>query len=121
MTKPSFAFALSTLIVGALLIAPASWADSNRVASGMGHDLAQQLCTSCHLVEPGQSNPPDHVGGPAFQTVANRPDVTEQSLRRHLTKTHSNAMIPLAMPNPRLSEDELVKIIEYLVSLRTGH
>ncbi len=105
-------------ISAALSGAQASRADSNSIAPGLGHDLAERLCSSCHLIEPGASNPVDHVGGPAFQTVANRPGVTERSLRRHLRTTHSNTMIPLAMPNPQLSEDELVKIISYILSLR---
>ena len=108
----------SVLIFAALATAPTSWADSNGVAPGMGHDLAQRLCTSCHLIEPGQANPPGHIGGPAFQTVANRPDTSERSLRKHLRTTHTNSMIPLAMPNPQLSEDELNKIISYVTSLR---
>lgn len=118
MTRLSATFAMSTALAGALLgSAPAS-AASNKIVSGMGHDLAVHLCTSCHLVEPGQTNTAGHVGGPSFQTVANRPTVTEDSLRRHLRTTHSNAMIPLAMPNPQLTEDELVKVIDYVISLR---
>jgi cytochrome c2 len=110
--------ALSTVaFLGLVMVAPASLAESN-VASGLGHDLAQKLCSSCHLVEPGQANPPNHVGGPSFQSVANRPDVSIGGLRKHLKTTHSNAMIPLAMPNPALTEDELVKIIAYILSLR---
>jgi len=94
-------------------------AASNKVASGIGHDLAQKFCTSCHLIEPGQSNLPDDVGGPAFQTVANRPETTADTLRKHLKTTHSNAMIPLlSMPNPQLTDDELVKIVAYILSLR---
>jgi mono/diheme cytochrome c family protein len=102
-----------------LVAAAPTWADSNKVASGMGRELAMHLCSACHVTEPGKTNPPDHVGGPAFQTVADRPDVTAKTLRNHLRKTHTNAMIPLAMPNPQLSEDELVKIIAYITSLRT--
>jgi mono/diheme cytochrome c family protein len=107
------------LVLGSLSIASSAYADSDAVVSAMGHGLAQRLCSSCHLIEPGQSNPPDHVGGPAFQTVANNPKVTARSLRKHLRTTHSNTMIPLEMPNPRLSEDELMKIIGYILSLRT--
>lgn len=110
---------IAVLVASGAMAAPAALADSNKIASGMGHDLAQHLCSACHLVEPGQTNPPGHVGGPAFQTVADRPNVTVRSLRRHLRTTHSNAMIPLAMPNPQLSEDELVKIITYITSLHT--
>jgi cytochrome c2 len=118
MTRLSATLAMSTVIAGALIGGSSAWAASSGVVSGMGHDLAVHLCTSCHLVEPGQANPGDHVGGPSFQSVADRPNVTEKSLRRHLRTTHSNAMIPLAMPNPQLTEDELVKIIAYLISLR---
>jgi hypothetical protein len=118
MTRLSATLAMSAVIAGALIGGSSAWAASNKVVSGMGHDLAEHLCTSCHLVEPGQVNPAGHVGGPSFQSVADRPDITEKSLRRHLRTTHSNAMIPLAMPNPQLTEDELVKIIDYLISLR---
>jgi cytochrome c2 len=109
---------MSAVLAGVLLASAPTGAASNKIVSGMGHDLAAHLCTSCHLVEPGQADTADHVGGPSFQSVANRPNVTEKSLRQHLRTTHSNAMIPLAMPNPQLTEDELVKIIDYLISLR---
>jgi mono/diheme cytochrome c family protein len=114
----AFAYAGLGLLLGGIAYAAPAGAESREVAAGLGHGLAQRLCTSCHLVEPGATNPIDHVGGPAFQTVADRPETTERSLRRHLRTTHSNTMIPLAMPNPQLSEDELVKIISYIVSLR---
>ncbi len=107
------------LTLAGVCVATGAWADSNQVASGMGHELARHICSSCHLVDPGQVNPPDHVGGPTFQSVADRSDVTVQSLRRHLRNTHTNAMVPLAMPNPGLTEDELVKIISYIISLKT--
>jgi mono/diheme cytochrome c family protein len=107
----------SILILGVFSIAPVSRADSD-IVPALGHGLAQRLCTSCHLIEPGAVNPPDHVGGPTFQSIADQPKSTERSLRRHLRTTHTNAMVPLAMPNPQLSEDELIKIIAYIVSLR---
>jgi cytochrome c551/c552 len=92
---------------------------SDRLTSGMGHDLAQMTCTSCHLIEPGQRNPPDHVGGPSFQAVADRKGTTGAKLREHLRTTHSNSMIPLSMPNPNLSKDEQNKIIDYILSLKS--
>ena len=118
MARTSTRLAASALVSASLLTAVSALADTNTVASGMGRELAAHLCSACHLTEPGKSNPPDHVGGPAFQTVADRPDVTAKTLRTHLRQTHTNAMIPLAMPNPQLTEDELVKIIAYITSLR---
>jgi hypothetical protein len=109
----------SVVLAGALFSSATSSAANNGVVSGMGHGLAERLCTMCHLVEPGATNPPGNVGGPAFQDVANQPDITEKSLRRHLRTTHSNSMIPLAMPDPQLTEDEVIKIIDYILSLKT--
>ena len=107
-----FSFALASLSLPANAV-------SDRLTSGMGHDLAQARCTSCHLIEPGQKNPPDHVGGPAFQEIADRPEVTAAKLRAHLKTTHTNSIIPLSMPNPQLSQDAINKIIDYLLSLKT--
>jgi mono/diheme cytochrome c family protein len=107
----------TAMLLGFAAATPAALADSSKVASGIGHDLAQKLCTMCHLIEPGQVNPPGHVGGPSFQSIADRPNLTAEHLRTHLRTTHSNSMIPLAMPNPQLTEDELVKIIAYVLSL----
>ncbi len=109
--------ALLSLALGVL--PAAAHAAENKVSSGMGHDLAQALCSNCHMIEPGQTNPPGHVGGPAFQDVANRPGVDREMLRTHLATTHTNAVIPLSMPNPNLTHDEMGKILDYLVSLKT--
>jgi mono/diheme cytochrome c family protein len=110
--------AVPVLLAGLLTIAPASRAESNDVAPAMGHGLATRLCTNCHLVDPGQANPPDHVGGPAFQTIADTTGVTRKSLRHHLRTTHAAAVIPLSMPTPQLSDDEMNKVISYILSLR---
>jgi mono/diheme cytochrome c family protein len=117
MSRYKAPVAVSILILLGIAIAPASQAAPNKIVSGLGHDLAQGVCTSCHLIESGQVNPTGHVGGPTFQSVADRPGMTRAALRHHLQTTHTNAMIPLAMPNPELTEDELNKIITYILSL----
>jgi len=121
MSKITAPLLASSLILVGIAGAPSAMADANQVASGMGHELARHTCTMCHLVEPGQTNPPDHVGGPTFQSIADRPDVTVQSLRKHLRTTHTNSLIPLSMPNPALTDAEQTKIISYIISLRTKH
>jgi mono/diheme cytochrome c family protein len=113
----SFVSTLAVLM-GTWGIAPLAIADSTKLVSSLGHDLAQHYCSSCHLIERGQKNPVDFVGGPAFQAVANRPDTTKESLLTHLRTTHANKLVPLQMPNPRLTHDETVKIVTYLLSLR---
>jgi mono/diheme cytochrome c family protein len=113
-------YIVPAVLAGAFLSVSASKAAPDELAIQMGHGLAERLCTNCHAIEPGKFNKPGHVGGPSFQSVANRPDINADSLREHLRMTHSNAMIPLAMPNPGLSEDELMKIVSYILSLRAG-
>lgn len=120
MTRTISLSALGGAFVAALAIAPGAGAASDKVVSDMGHELAKHYCTGCHLVDPGQSNPPGHVGGPAFQTVADQTGTTKESLRKHLQTTRSNPIIPLKMPNPDLTDDELVKIVSYILSLKTA-
>ena len=90
----------------------------NKVASDLGHGLAERLCAGCHMVEPGQLSPPNYVGPPPFQAIANRANVTSDSLREHLRTTHASKIIPLTMPNPDLGDDETTKIVSYILSLR---
>ena len=100
-------------------LAPAfAWADTNSVASGMGRGLAEKYCSGCHKVEPGETAPPP--GPPAFQAVADRPTTTPETLRHHLQTTHSSGVIPLSMPNPKLTDDELAKIVSYILSLHSA-
>jgi len=111
-------FLILAPLAGLWMIAPSAVADPNSVVPAMGHDLAQHFCTTCHVIERGMKNPPDFVGGPSFQSVADRPDTSKDSLLHHLRTTHTNKMLPLAMPNPELSHDEMVKIVSYILSLR---
>ena len=112
--KTVLLFAVASL--GAAIVPASAWADANSVAAGMGHDLARKYCAGCHKVEPGATAQPP--GPPAFQAVADRPDTTRESLRHHLQTTHSTGIIPLSMPNPKLTDDELNKVVSYILSLR---
>lgn len=120
MTGTAIRFAAAASFLGFLQTGSVACAAGNSVSAGMGHDLAQRLCTNCHLIESGQSNPPDHVGGAAFQSIANRPELTEAGLRKHLRTTHSNNVIPLAMPSPGLTDDQSNKIVDYILSLKAA-
>jgi mono/diheme cytochrome c family protein len=98
-------------------IASLSYAANDTLVPAMGHGIALQLCTTCHLVEPGQVNPPGHVGGPSFQTIANSEAVSEEKLRRHFN-TLNRRTTALSMPNIGLTRDERTKVIAYIMSLR---
>jgi mono/diheme cytochrome c family protein len=79
---------------------------------GRGHDLARQLCSSCHLVSPEQRGPvPDGI--PSLMAIAGRPDAAED----HLLGVLVSPPHP-AMPAPPLSRQQMRDVAAYILSLR---
>jgi mono/diheme cytochrome c family protein len=79
--------------------------------------LALQACTGCHVVSVDQRFAPLLPGALDFREIANRPNVTAASLRRTI------AALPLVprkgrMANPHLTDDELVDVAAYIMTLR---
>jgi len=118
MPRTKSLLAVAATLLGIWAVSPSVLADANKVVPSLGHDLAQHYCTTCHLIDRGQKNPVDFVGGPAFQAVADRSTTTKESLLTHLRTTHTNKLVPLKMPNPELTQDETVKIVSYILSLK---
>jgi len=75
-----------------------------------GRLLANQWCSSCHVVEPGGLGV---EAGPPFEAVANDPAVTAERLRGWLAAPHP------PMPDLNLSRLEIESIVSYIESLRT--
>jgi mono/diheme cytochrome c family protein len=100
-------FAVATTMAAGPEVARAEVAgDPNR-----GHDLAQALCSSCHLVDESQRGPvPDGV--PSFMAIAGQPGVTaDRLLGKLLTPPHP------AMPEPPLEQVQMRDILAYILSL----
>jgi len=76
-----------------------------------GAGFAQEICATCHRVEPGQHGV-SLEGAPAFQDVADDPAVTSIALRVFLRSPHEE------MPDFMLSETETDDIIAYILSLK---
>ncbi len=74
-----------------------------------GYRLAKQWCSSCHIVAPGQSG---SDAAPPFESIANGPNFTEDSIRAWLADPHP------PMPDLHLSRDEVDWIVAYLRSLQ---
>jgi mono/diheme cytochrome c family protein len=79
---------------------------------GRGHDLARQLCSSCHLVSPEQRGPVPH-GIPSLMAIAVRPGVTEG----HLLGVLVSPPRP-PMPAPPFSRQQMRDVVAYILSLR---
>ena len=75
-----------------------------------GRRLAEDVCSACHVIAPGQTSTTD-VNAPAFLDLANTPRVTALSLRVFLQTPHER------MPDLHLDRDESDNVIAYILSL----
>jgi mono/diheme cytochrome c family protein len=76
-----------------------------------GHQLASELCKTCHLVDAGDRGV-FLDGSPSLQDVADAPDTTELGLRVFFQTPHGS------MPDLILSDAEVDDLIAYILSLK---
>jgi len=96
----------SALFVFAAASAHAQNVDAGRV-------IAEQWCSSCHLVDHQQNRVPNDAI-PSFRAVANMKSTTMISLSVFLQTPHQ------PMPNFMLSRREIADVSAYILSLRTA-
>ena len=87
---------------------PANCQDADK-----GGALTQSLCANCHI----GARPGDQIGRsgvPTFSAIANRPDQTFDGVVRWLQS------VPSVMPNHRLTQDEILDLAAFVMSLRTA-
>jgi len=84
-----------------------------------GHYLAVRVCAICHLAAPDQeSKPLLNPPGPPFQSIAQRPGLTADSLEKFITTAHRGLDNPKGMPNPDLAAYQVKQAAAYIMSLR---
>ncbi len=85
---------------------PASCQDSDK-----GRALTQSLCANCHIgVRPGDQI--GRSGVPTFSAIANRPEQTFEGVVRWLRS------VPSVMPKHHLTQDEILDLAAFVMSLR---
>ncbi|MGI9408215.1 MAG: c-type cytochrome [Hyphomicrobiaceae bacterium] len=77
-----------------------------------GRQLAERLCTNCHVVVPGNDLTVTR-SGPDFQKIANRPDQTPERIAGAMIIPHPD------MPTVALTMREVRDIVSYINSLKT--
>jgi mono/diheme cytochrome c family protein len=85
-----------------------------------GEHIARFECSACHVVAKNQEFPVllNHPA-PAFSAIANQPDINASTLRNFITMTHWDLQtIPMSMPNPNLSKEDVVAVTRYILSLQ---
>jgi mono/diheme cytochrome c family protein len=86
-----------------------------------GYEIAVTTCVACHVVSPDQSiQPVEGRTSSSFQEIANRPNVTLDSLVRS-TKGCSGAttLDPHCAPFDHISDQEWREVAAYILSLRS--
>jgi mono/diheme cytochrome c family protein len=76
-----------------------------------GETLARKLCVGCHVVDSGTDKIPQ-ADVPSFQSIADRPNQTIETLKTWLLAPHA------PMPDPHLSRTEIRDLAGYIASLR---
>ncbi len=103
--------AIAVMAVGGIAIAGPASAQMNRGDAKRGHELAERVCTVCHIVSPnsaGTVNP----DVPTFAAIARKKDVTAEHLAGRIIVPHP------AMPNTQLTVAEIRDVVAYILSLK---
>jgi mono/diheme cytochrome c family protein len=79
-----------------------------------GKDLAEKLCSNCHLVGSTQQQQPANADVPTFHEIANREGETAGAITARI-------MLPKhPMPQIPLTKAELADLAAYILSLHDG-
>lgn len=109
----AFAIPVPAIAIWVLALIPPTAAGARDLGDvGMGHDLAQRLCATCHRVERGETDE-KFLDVASFQTIADSASKTALNLRVFLKSPHRN------MPDLILTEAEIDAVIAYIQSLKT--
>jgi mono/diheme cytochrome c family protein len=98
-----------------------AFAASDEAAIRAGHDLAIGNCIACHEVAPGQTvKPVLGPGIPSFETIANRPGASAESLQESMksARWHGPSMAATLLPMSRLSDKQRAQVAAYILTLR---
>lgn len=100
-----------TVAVGCVIGLSGQPASSQNVDGGRA--LTQSLCANCHV----GARPEDQTGRsgvPTFSAIANRQAQTFDGVVRWLRS------VPSMMPNHHLTQDEILDLAAFIMSLRTA-
>ena len=77
-----------------------------------GKEIAEKLCSGCHIVNAGTAGPTVQADVPNFAEIANKPDQTTQKIAGRIVIPHP------PMPNTQLTREEIGDVAAYILTLR---
>lgn len=109
-------------VIGLVLSMPpiaAAEESGNESKAARGHEIANKICSPCHVVGENQDFPPILSDpAPDFRVIARRLEVTADSLATFLRTTHRTEGKSYTMPAPLLSDEMINEVASYILSLR---
>ncbi len=97
-------------LLGSVFIVACYVAGQATAAPSRGETLAQQWCSQCHAIKPGEQSA--NPKAPAFAAIAAEPSATDYGLRVFLRTTHAT------MPNFKINPDDIDDLVGYIRSLK---
>lgn len=105
------------LLAGLASLARAETPNDEQIMAG--RKFASRVCGACHAVTQQRDELPVLAPpGPSFAVLAQRPHLTETSLREFLGSNHRSMGPHEAMPNPRLADYQIDEIVAFMMSLK---
>ena len=121
-TKRRFGFILLMALSAISAAAAAAQQRAAENAVRAGHTIAVTTCISCHVVSRNQQlEPVLGPGIPSFESIANRPDATVDTLSAAMkvARWHDPGMTQRLLPMSHLSDAQRAQVAAYILSLRT--
>lgn len=106
------------MVVLGVIVTP-SWAEETADDAQKGRRVAVLVCDPCHVIARDDTHRPTlEPPAPSFDLIAQRQDVSIESLQRFLTTTHRDAGNLRSMPDPQLIDSYAKQVASYILSLR---
>jgi mono/diheme cytochrome c family protein len=84
-----------------------------------GRAVALKICRVCHMVSAGpQREPVMKPPAPSFESIANRPGATSDSLLAFLETKHRSVGNYKEMPGLKITDEQSRDVVHYIMSLR---
>lgn len=84
-----------------------------------GKALARASCGSCHVIaDAAKETPESRPPAPTFLDIVGRASFSPDAIRQFLSSGHRRIGPVQAMPNPRLTENQIEAVVAYLETLR---
>ncbi len=111
----------SAWLVALCVVARSACAEETGLSDDVqqGHRLAIEICAYCHVAASDQKITPTlRPPAPSLASIAQRPNISADSLQAFLRTTHGGEGARTGMPNPELLDSQIKQLAAYLLSLR---